>query len=127
MISTEETAVKYPNSGILFVFIICLLSPILIFATCSRPDPLSIEGRIDSVEPAEDGRSARISIEGRSFIFTPNTLFVDPKGNCFSGRKNVMIDESIAGRYCLAGWRKDEEELMLLDISFWQQPLFTKK
>ena len=108
------------------VFTILLLAAILLIS-CSDADPYSIEGRIDAVVPSEDGLTAQVTIEGRTFLFTPDTLYVDSWGGYFSGRTNERIDAGLTGRYCLAGWGKDDETLLLLDVSGWQQPLFTMK
>ena len=108
------------------VFLVLLLAAFFLIS-CSDTDPYSVEGRIDAVEPAEDGMTARITISGRTFLFTPDTLYVDSWGGYFSGRTNERIDAEITGRYCLAGWGKDGETLLVLDVSGWQQPVFTMK
>lgn len=108
------------------VFLILILAAILLIS-CSDTDPYSVEGRIDAVIPSEDGLTALVTIEGRTFLFTPDTLYVDSWGGYFSGRTNERIYAGLAGRYCLAGWGKDDETLLLLDVSGWQQPLFTMK
>ena len=58
------------------VFLVLLLAAFFLIS-CSDTDPYSVEGRIDAVEPAEDGMTARITISGRTFLFTPDTLYVE--------------------------------------------------
>lgn len=108
----------------LFIILICLP----IFCSCGNSEPLSIEDRINAVESAEDKVSAWITIGNRTFLFTKETLYVDSWGGYFSGKQNVEIDDSLVGRYCLAGWGKnDKSRLLLLDVSGWQQPLITMR
>ena len=106
----------------LFIILLCLS----IFCSSEKSEPLSIEDRINAVEPAEEKGSAWITIGDKTFLFTKETLFVDSWGGFFSGIQNVEIDDKIVGKYCLAGWGKnDVSRLLLLDVSGWQQPLFT--
>ncbi|MBR6089614.1 MAG: hypothetical protein IKP86_06750, partial [Anaerolineaceae bacterium] len=99
-----------------------------IFCSCEKSEPLSIEDRINAVEPAEAKGSAWITIGDKTFLFTQETLFVDSWGGFFSGKQNVEIDGTIVGKYCLAGWEKnDVSRLLLLDVSGWQQPIFTTR
>ncbi len=108
----------------LFIILLCLS----IFCSCEKSEPLSIEDRINAVEPAEEKGSAWITIGDKTFLFTKETLFVDSWGGFFSGKQNVEIDGTIVGKYCLAGWGKnDVSRLLLLDVSGWQQPLFTTR
>ena len=110
--------------SVLFLFLLCLS----IFCSCGRTEQLSIEDIINVVEPAEEKGSAWITIGDKTFLFTKETLFVDSWGGFFSGKQNVEIDDTIVGRYCLAGWGKDDaSRLLLLDVSGWQQPIFTKR
>ncbi len=118
---------KYPKTDIIFSILLFALFLITILCSCGHNETLSIEDRINAVVRSEDGRSARITIGDRTFLFTENTMYVDSWGGFFSGRENVRIDEGIVGRYCLAGWGKDGETLLLLDVSGWQQPLFTRR
>lgn len=99
-----------------------LLFTALLLCSCAGQDPLSIEGKINDVE-ALDGSTYRITIDGRAFLYTKDTYYVD-SWRLFSGKTNVKIDESIIGKHCLAGWGKDGEMLKLLDVSGWQQPVF---
>ena len=94
----------------------------LLLSSCAWQDPLYLEGRITEVELLE-GSDFRINIEGRDFLFTKDTYFVD-SWRFLSGKTNAKIDDRIVGRYCLAGWGQDGETLKLLDISGWQQPVF---
>ena len=103
---------------LLFLFLVC---------SCEKSDPLFIEDKITAVEPADDGRSSLITVGERTFLFTDQTFYIDSWGGYLAGRENVSIDESIVGRYCLAGWGiNDDSRLLLLDVSGWQQPLFKK-
>lgn len=112
---------NYFFAFLIMLFLLCLL------CSCGNPETLSVEDRINAVVPSEDGRTARITIGDRTFLFTEKTTYVDSWGGYFSGKQNVEIDESIVGRYCLAGWGKDGETLRLLDVSGWQQPVFTRR
>ena len=108
----------------LFIILLCLS----IFCSSEKSEPLSIEDRINAVEPAEAKGSAWITIGDKTFLFTKETLFVDSWGGFFSGKQNVEIDDTIVGKYCLAGWGKnDVARLLVLDVSGWQQPLFTTR
>ena len=108
----------------LFIILLCLS----IFCSSEKSEPLSIEDRINAVEPAEEKGSAWITIGDKTFLFTKETLFVDSWGGFFSGKQNVEIYDTIVGKYCLAGWGKnDVSRLLLLDVSGWQQPLFTTR
>ncbi len=118
---------KHPTADIIFSVLFFSLFLLSVLCSCGHTETLSIEDRINAVVPSEDGRSARITIGEGTFLFTEKTLYVDSWGGYFSGRENVRIDESIIGRYCLAGWGKDGETLLLLDVSGWQQPLFTQR
>jgi hypothetical protein len=118
---------KYPKSDIFFFTLFIMLFLLSVLCSCGNTETLSIEDRINAVVPSEDGRTARITIGDRTFLFTEKTMYVDSWGGYFSGRQNVQIDESITGRYCLAGWGKDGETLLLLDVSGWQQPVFTRR
>ena len=88
----------------LFIILLCLS----IFCSCEKSEPLSIEDRINAVEPAEEKGSAWITIGDKTFLFTKETLFVDSWGGFFSGKQNVEIDDTIVGKYCLAGWGKND-------------------
>ena len=120
-------SMKDRQTDIIFSLLLLALFLLPILCSCGHTETLSIEDRINAVVPSEDGRSARITIGDLTFLFTEKTLYVDSWGGYFSGRENVRIDESIVGRYCLAGWGKDGETLLLLDVSGWQQPLFTQR
>ena len=110
--------------SVLFIILLCLS----IFCSCGNSEELSIEDRINAVEPAEEKGSAGITIGERTFLFTKETLYVDSWGGFFSGKQNIEIDDSLVGIYCLAGWgKKDASRLLLLDVSGWQQPLFTMR
>ena len=110
--------------GFSVLFLILLFLSIL--CSCGKSESLSIEDRINAVEQAEEKGSAWITIGDKTFLFTKETLFVDSWGGFFSGKHNVEIDDTIVGRYCLAGWGKDDaSRLLLLDVSGWQQPIFT--
>ena len=118
---------KYLKSDEFFFALLFMLFLLAILCSCGNRDSLSIEDRINAVVPSEDGRSAWVTIGDRTFLFTEKTLYVDSWGGYFSGRQNAEIDQSLTGRYCLAGWGKDGETLLLLDVSGWQQPLFTRR
>ncbi len=60
------------------VFMILILAALLLIS-CSDTDPYSVEGRIDAVVPSEDGLTALVTIEGRTFLFTPDTLYKEMK------------------------------------------------
>lgn len=110
--------------SVLLLILLCLS----IFCSCGNSEQLSIEDRINAVEPGEDKGSAWITIGERTFLFTRKTLYVDSWGGFFSGKQNIEIDDSLVGKYCLAGWgKKDASRLLLLDVSGWQQPLFTMR
>ena len=110
--------------SVLFIILLCLS----IFCSCEKSEELSIEDRINAFEPAEDKGSAWITIGEKTFLFTKETLYVDSWGGFFSGKQNIEIDDSLVGKYCLAGWgKKDASRLLLLDVSGWQQPLFTMR
>ena len=110
--------------SVLFIILLCLS----IFCSCGNSEELSIEDRINAVEPAEEKGSAWITIGERTFLFTKETLYVDSWGGFFSGKQNIEIDDSLVGKYCLAGWgKKDASRLLLLDVSGWQQPIFTTR
>ena len=118
---------KYRKTDIFFSVLLISLFLLSVLCSCGKTESLSVEDRINAVVPSEDGRSARITIGERTFLFTEKTLYIDSWGGYFSGRENVRIDERIAGRYCLAGWGKDGETLLVLDVSGWQQPLFSQR
>ena len=108
----------------LFIILLCLS----IFCSCEKSEPLSIEDRINAVEPAEEKGSAWITIGDKTFLFTKETLFVDSWGGFFSGKQNVEIDDTIVGKYFLAGLgNNDVSRLLLLDVSGWQHLLFTTR
>ena len=110
--------------GFTLILSVLLLQSVL--CSCERKEPLSVEGRINAVEPDEESGCYRITIGDRTFLFTPDTLFADSGAGYFSGKRNAEIGESIVGKYCLAGWsRTDKTRLLLLDVSWWQQPVFT--
>ena len=110
--------------GFTLLFVILLLLSVL--CSCMKEEPLSVEARITAVEPAGDPGTYLITIGDKVYLFTPETLYVDSLGGFFSGKKNAEIDQSLAGKYCLAGWGKnDRTRLLLLDVSWWQQPVFT--
>ena len=101
-----------------------MLLPVL--CSCKREEPLSLEARINVVEPAEDSGTYQVTIGDRTFLFTPETYYVESGIGLYSGRQNAEIDSGIVGKYCLAGWSKnDKTRLLLLDVSWWQQPVFT--
>ncbi len=110
--------------GFTLIFTVLLLLSIL--CSCEREEPLSVEARINAVEPAEDAGTYLVTIGDKTYLFTPETLYVDSPGGFFSGKQNAEIGQSLVGRYCLAGWGKnDKTHLLLLDVSWWQQPVFT--
>lgn len=109
-----------------FTLLLAVLLLLSILCSCEREEPLSVEDRINAVEPAEDSGTYRVTIGDRTFQFTPETYFVESGIGLFSGRQNAEIDSGIVGKYCLAGWSKnDKTRLLLLDVSWWQQPVFT--
>ena len=85
--------------SVLFLILLCLS----IFCSCGKSEQLSIEDRINAVEPAEEKGSAWITIGDKTFLFTKETLFVDSWGGYFSGKQNTEIDDTLVGKYCLAG------------------------
>ena len=117
---------KYLKQDYEFTLLLAVLLLFSILCSCEREEPLSVEDRINAVEPAEESGTYHVTIGDRSFLFTPETYFVESGIGLFSGIKNAEIDSSIVGKYCLAGWSKsDRSRLLLLDVSWWQQPLFT--
>ena len=101
-----------------FTLLLAVLLVLSVLSSCKREEPLSIEDRINAVEPAEESGTYSITIGSKSFLFTPEIYFIDSGGGFFSGKQNAKIDESIVGRYCLAGWgRDDKTRLLLLDVS----------
>ena len=109
-----------------FSLILAVLLILSILCSCERKEPLSVEARINAVEPAEDAGSYLVTIGDKIYLFNSETLYVDSAGGYFSGKKNAEIDQSLVGKYCLAGWsRNDKTRLLLLDVSWWQQPVFT--
>ena len=110
--------------SVMLIFLFCLS----VFCSCEKSEPFSVEDRINAVEPAKEKGSAWITIGDRTFLFTEETLFVDSWGGYFSGKQNAEIDDALVGKYCLAGWGKNDVfRLLLLDVSGWQQPLFTTR
>ena len=108
-----------------FTLLLAILLLLSILCSCEREEPLSVEDRINAVEPADDDGTYLVTIGDKTFLFTPETLFVDSGWGFFSGTQNAEIDESLVGKYCLAGWgRNDRTRLLLLDVSWWQQPVF---
>lgn len=118
---------KYLKSENLFTVLLAVLLLLSVLCSCEKSESLSIEGKINKIEPAEDGVSSWITIEDRKFLFTRKTYYVDSWKGYLSGRENAVIDKNLVGRYCLAGWGKDGENLLLLDVSGWQQPVFTMR
>ena len=119
---------KYLKSEIPFYVLLAVLFTSVVLCSCANQEPVSIEGKINAVELSDDGRSARITIDGRTFLFTGKTFYIDSWGGLFSGRQNARISDGIVGRYCFAGWGKtDGETLLMLDTSGWQQPVFTSR
>ena len=109
-----------------FTLLIAVLLLLSILCSCEREEPLSVEDRINAVEPAEDRGTYHVTIGDRTFLFTPESYFVESGVGLFSGRQNAEIDSGTVGKYCLAGWgRYDRTRLLLLDVSWWQQPVFT--
>ena len=118
--------VNYLKKEYGFTLLLAVLLLMSILCSCERKEPLSVEDRINAVEPAEDSGTYRVTIGDRNFLFTPETYFVESGIGLFSGRQNAEIDRGIVGKYCLAGWsRYDSTRLLLLDVSWWQQPVFT--
>lgn len=108
-----------------FTLLLAVLLLLSILCCCEREEPLSVEDKINAVEPAEEAGTYLITIGERTFLFTPETYFVESGVGLFSGKQNAEIDGSIVGKYCLAGWSKqDKTGLLLLDVSWWQQPVF---
>ena len=89
--------------SVLLIILLCLS----VFCSCGKSEPISVEDRINAVEPAEEKGSAWITIGDRTFLFTKETLFVDSWGGYFSGKQNIEIDDTLVGKYCLAGWGKN--------------------
>ena len=109
-----------------FLLLLAFLLLLPILSSCKREEPLSVEARINAVEPAEDSGTYQVTIGDRTFLFTPETYYVESGIGLYSGRQNAEIDSGIVGQYCLAGWSKyDRTRLMLLDVSWWHQPVFT--
>ena len=108
-----------------FTLILVILLILSVLCSCERNEPLSIEDRINGIEQGEEMGTYLVTIGDKTLLFTSETYFVDSGWGFLSGRKNVEIDESLIGKYCLAGWKKnDTTRLVLLDVSWWQQPLF---
>lgn len=109
-----------------FSLILAVLLILSILCSCEREEPVSVEARINAVEPAEVAGTYLVVIGDKTYLFTPETLYLDSAGGFFSGRQNAEIDQRLVGKYCLAGWGKnDKTRLLLLDVSWWQQPVFT--
>ena len=108
-----------------FTLILVILLILSVLCSCERNEPLSIEDRINGIEQGEEMGTYLVTIGDKTFLFTSETYFVDSGWGFLSGEKNAEIDESLIGKYCLAGWGKnDKTRLVLLDVSWWQQPLF---
>ena len=128
IVSREAKMIDFLRKEYGFSALFTIVLFLSILCSCGRSEPLSVEDRINAVEPAEEKGSAWITIGDSTFLFTKDTLFVDSWGGYFSGKQNVEIDDMLVGKYCLAGWSKnDTSQLLLLDVSDWQQPLFTMR
>ena len=86
-----------------FILLPAVLLLLSVLCACKTEEPLSVEDRINAVEPAEDSGTYLVTIGDKTYLFTPETLYVDSPGGLLSGRQKAEIDHSLVGRYCLAG------------------------